>query len=738
MLCAQSTPPKAADQSPHAEQLFDQGRQQLFEQGQPENAARTFEQALSIYRSQGNRHGEAKALDGIGGAYIDLGAYDKAIEYFQQSLSIARQIADRSIEAGAIYGLGNSHKELSKTKQALEYYQQSLSVAREINDLHIEGKALSSLANIFVNQGDHAKAIDYYKQSLEIARQLKSRSRERIVLNNLSGAYVSIGNYAQAIEHLQQSLLISREMNNRLAEGKVMANMGAIFFVLGEDSKAIEYYEQVLIIAKEFKNPALESHALTALAEIHQNLGSYDLALDLLQRSLSICQEIKDLHGEADNLLAFSMVHSSLGRHIQALHLAQKSLLIYQEIEAATGIIYAQHLIGNIYLKLQNFSLALQYLQRGLEHSQNLALKGHIAFILNDMGDLVKLQSQWKAALNYYQQALSIVQDQESQNNFLAAVILNNLGNLQERQGELAEARKSFRLAAQADPKNGIAANNYIRVGKQISQAILAENQQEAGRYCDAADSAASAYSLSQCALALLQTDRPGQAFLAVGRGLDKAQGRSEKSYALYLKGAILTALERTADAKAAFASALAEQPQPTLEADIYLALGLLDANAQQLDCAKALDPTIAQVSSIADLGSRNRSARISVPAGGREQKFVEQQAYVPPIYRRLLINGQPVLLLVDTGAAYSLLNDESRARTGIRPLPATLQVAYADGRKEQLKRYRPDSIALPEKKGRVLKTEWVLGSSGKENLLGRDLLRQMLSAKWFTEAQGK
>ncbi|WP_164929320.1 hypothetical protein [Gloeobacter violaceus] len=40
-----------------------------------------------------------------------------------------------------------------------------------------------------------------------------------------------------------------------------------------------------------------------------------------------------------------------------------------------------------------------------------------------------------------------------------------------------------MRLAGETDPKNGIAADNFIRVGHLLAQEILIENQQEAGRY---------------------------------------------------------------------------------------------------------------------------------------------------------------------------------------------------------------------------------------------------------------
>jgi tetratricopeptide (TPR) repeat protein len=487
----------------------------------------------------------------------------------------------------------------------------------------------------------------------------------------------------------------------------------------------------------ESASPELETYVLGTLGAVYRELGEAERAVEYHKKALGIAQTSKNRLEEAQSLVYLSEDYSYLGLYREAIDYARKCAAIFEEVRNQEGVAAAYKAIGEIAMANRDYSGAKQALARALAVAHAMGSKKDEILIYRDLGTLERQQLQWDIALKDYHSGLDIALSQDNRNDFVAAVIYNDIGETHEQQGNLARARESYRLARQTDPKNGIAANNYIRVGRLLAQEILIENQQEAGRYCAVAESAASTYTLSQCALALLQTDQPGQALDLVNRSLEKAQSRSEKAYTLYLKGSILTALDPSGDAKTVLNAALKEKPQTSLEADIHLALGLLEGDRRQFDKAKAVDPTIAQVSSVADLGSRSRRAAIPVP-GDKERGVSLQQAYVPPIYRRLLINGQPVLLLVDTGAAYSLLNDESRARTGIRPLPETLQVAYADGRKEQLRRYRPDSIALPEQKGKSLKAGWVLGGSGKDNLLGRDLLKQMLSAQWFSEARGK
>jgi tetratricopeptide (TPR) repeat protein len=221
-----------------------------------------------------------------------------------------------------------------------------------------------------------------------------------------------------------------------------------------------------------------------------------------------------------------------------------------------------------------------------------------------------------------------------------------------------------------------------------------------------------------------------------VTRAIERAQLPGERAFAWYARGSTLSALDRPGEARAAFRTALGFDPPRSLQADIHFALGILENNQQALSQARQLDPTIAQVSSVANLNTRHRQVRLTVTGQG-SQGAIQQDLYVPPIYRRLLINGEPVLFLVDTGAAYTLLNRESRERVRLQPTPDTLLVSYADGRQERLVRYRPRSIALPGERPRPLRTNWMLGTPGRDNLPGRGLLSQLVSNRWFTEARG-
>ncbi len=56
------------------------------------------ERSLALYRAARDERGEGRALDRLGGIYIELGEEAKALECYQQALALAK--ADRGRKRG--------------------------------------------------------------------------------------------------------------------------------------------------------------------------------------------------------------------------------------------------------------------------------------------------------------------------------------------------------------------------------------------------------------------------------------------------------------------------------------------------------------------------------------------------------------------------------------------------------------------------------------------------------------
>ena len=84
-----------------AQKVYEEA-EKLYQQGTAEalrGAIVKYEEALKLYRSAGDRGGEALILNDIGLVYSDLGEKQKALEYYSQSLPLRRATGDLRGEA---------------------------------------------------------------------------------------------------------------------------------------------------------------------------------------------------------------------------------------------------------------------------------------------------------------------------------------------------------------------------------------------------------------------------------------------------------------------------------------------------------------------------------------------------------------------------------------------------------------------------------------------------------------
>ena len=84
-------------------------------------------------------------------AYNDLGEYSKAIESYQQALVITRTLGNRQVEGDLVDSLGRAYKNSGQYRQAIESYQQALIISRELRDRSGEVTILNNLGTLYDN-----------------------------------------------------------------------------------------------------------------------------------------------------------------------------------------------------------------------------------------------------------------------------------------------------------------------------------------------------------------------------------------------------------------------------------------------------------------------------------------------------------------------------------------------------------------------------------------------------------
>lgn len=139
--------------------------------GKEDETKRLNEQALQIWRSNGNLTWQANVLNNLGVLHYLQGDYDKAILVLEEGLLCAKRSGYYiRIEALLLISLGDVYAEVEDFNLADQYYQQGYRIAEEIGDRFLLNYLSLAQANLFIQQQDLAQA----KLTLDIANKLIS------------------------------------------------------------------------------------------------------------------------------------------------------------------------------------------------------------------------------------------------------------------------------------------------------------------------------------------------------------------------------------------------------------------------------------------------------------------------------------------------------------------------------------------------------------------------------------
>lgn len=298
--------------------------------GAQQGVIEQIQQALSLYRSMGDEHGQATAYNLLGTIHSRRGSFNEAIEYHNQSLEIRRRIGDKDGESGSLNNIGIAYTELAQFSDAFEYLYDSLEVAQSIPSPRAASYAMFNIARIFIEINDLERAREYFIQSLALNRDTNDHALTSSILSHLGKVYALLKDHDSAIAHLDQSLDIAQQIGNIHDQGIALINTGIAYQENGQHAEAEERLDAAMRVMLATSDRGSQSEILCLLGKNRLAQEMFDEAVALLHRSLRIAEEIKAIGQmwNAHNLLA--EVYKTRGDFEKALEHFQQFHLIWK------------------------------------------------------------------------------------------------------------------------------------------------------------------------------------------------------------------------------------------------------------------------------------------------------------------------------------------------------------------------------------------------------------------------
>ena len=214
--------------------------------GQYKEAHQIGERALALYRTAGDRAGEAQTLRELGFLHWSAGDYGTALAYGRQALQLHRLLGDTGAEATALHNLAEIYRELGSPRQALELYEQALDLHWARMDRRGQGLTLYSMAHALRELGDLQGALTDYQRALALCQASDDQLMLSRVHHTLASLQWEMGMPDQALAHLQQALSISREIGYGPGIAYGLIALGHFYAQQAERNTARQYFEEVI------------------------------------------------------------------------------------------------------------------------------------------------------------------------------------------------------------------------------------------------------------------------------------------------------------------------------------------------------------------------------------------------------------------------------------------------------------------------------------------------------------
>jgi CHAT domain-containing protein/tetratricopeptide (TPR) repeat protein len=451
---------KGCRPGPDPEKLFADAEvlRTKYEKEASAQALEGFREAKAAWERIGDRRNAARAEQGIGATYWQLGALQKSLRAYQAALALVRDSADRGLESEIRSDVGVAQTFAADTDAALaeaqSHCQTALDLARTAGGEGRIAKALNCLGEVASFRQELERALEFYREASVLWEKSGDRRGQAQTMLLQGYAYTDLSRFDQARVCYTRAQALWTSLGDKREQAITLVAHARLQARAGEYQQALNNFHAALALLQPTGDAVWEGSCLTGIARIYLDMGEADAALKHWERALGIFETAGLKNPAVDVLMSLGSTYLARGDDKTALSRLERAVALADELGISRWKAFAFRFIGLVHLFRQSPRLAEQYFQQSLDVQKSLGgsndprLEGRTRA---DLGEAVDLLGDHARASAYFDQALA----------------------LSAQAGDrVTEARGLFGLA-----RNSIARNDLNAARRQIQRSLeLAES----------------------------------------------------------------------------------------------------------------------------------------------------------------------------------------------------------------------------------------------------------------------
>ena len=233
-VVAASSPSIVQDsQNPH--QLINRAKQ-LYQNEQYAEASRVWQQAIVVYKQQGDILNQAMALSNLALTQQKLGDLTAAEKAIAQSLKLlptkSQTVTEKSILASTLDIQGSIQRARGQSKIAFATWSQAGEIYQQLDNPQ-------ALVTNQINQAQALQDLGYYRRASQILKSVQTQLTEQPDSEQKVSALLSFGNTLRATGNLEQSQVVLQQAGQIADRLETNHQKNAILISLGNTIRAL-------------------------------------------------------------------------------------------------------------------------------------------------------------------------------------------------------------------------------------------------------------------------------------------------------------------------------------------------------------------------------------------------------------------------------------------------------------------------------------------------------------------
>lgn len=254
----------------------------------------------------------------------------KSIASYEQALSLWQSLGEKEEMAITLYGLGWSYSDLG-----------SQGMVKFPSPRH-------RLRWNYEAREDHLAALRYFNQALEMMRGLNNEYGQAITYSGIAWPNLYLGRTDEALRSFSRASELFSSLGNVRGDAISTYGLGWAYMLLEENEKALVAFSRALVLRRQVEDRKGEAATLAAISRIHSRLGHHADALEAALAALNAYKAANDERGQASTYATLGWIYNALGRRADALAAFASSLKLLRPADA-TGRANTLYGIARVY-----------------------------------------------------------------------------------------------------------------------------------------------------------------------------------------------------------------------------------------------------------------------------------------------------------------------------------------------------------------------------------------------------